>query len=88
MTAVHLLNVSIHISQGTLLLCKEFLGMLDNGRNQEQGQRNDNQCHQSHLPADGQHHDKESDNLHNRGYHLCQRLAQGLLYRINIIGKA
>ena len=43
MTAVHLLNVSIHISQGTLLLCKEFLGMLDNGRNQEQGQRNDNQ---------------------------------------------
>ena len=50
--------------------------------------RQDDQCHQRHHPADGEHHHQHADHGGHRGDDLRQSLVQGLADRIHIIGDA
>jgi len=88
MSAVHLFDVPVHIAQGVLLGDEVLLGMLDDVRRRESGQRDDDQRHQRHLPADAEHHPQDADDGDDRGQHLLDRLVQALRYGVDIVGDA
>ena len=89
MTAVHFFHMPIDMAQIILLLLEVFLRLsarstltttIEIGRI--------TRCHQGHLPADGEHHDQNTDHRYHRGDDLGEALVEGLVDCIDIIGDA
>ena len=74
MTAVDLLHLSVYISKICLLPTEVFLRMLHDKRDQDHGNREDQDRDQRHKRADGEHHDQHADQSGNGCDHLCSTL--------------
>ena len=86
MAAINFLNMAIDVSKIFLLAAEIFLGPLDHQYDKHKGQWNNTQRYQGHLPADGEHHDQNTNNGCHRGNNLGQTLVKCLVDRFNIIG--
>ena len=88
MPAVHLFDVPVDVAQVILLLLEVFLRLADHQADDDQRERHDDQRHQGHQPADGEHHDQHADHGGDRGDDLGQALVEGLADRIDVVGDA
>ena len=86
MARIHLFDVAVHMAQVFLLGTEILLGTADDPGDEEEGEGEDHQRHQSHPAADGQHHHQHAHQGGDSGDHLGQALVQGGRDCVHVIG--
>src|SRR5699024_5544489 len=85
---VDFLHLAVDNAQGSLLSLEEALAEMNHDHDQHQGYRQDQQGDESHLGADGEHHDEHADHGGDAGDQLGDALVQALAQGIHIVGDA
>jgi len=88
MSAVHLLDVPVDVPQVILLFLEVLLRIANHHADDDQRERHNQQRHERHLPADGEHHHQHAQEGHHGGDDLRQALVEGLADGVHVIGDA
>ena len=86
--AVHLLHMTVDVSQIFLLFTEKRLAALDHLCDNQHAQRQDTQHHQRHQRTDGKHHAQHADHHGDIGDNLRQALVECLGDGVDVVGDA